>query len=91
MSRSASFSVLFPVCSMSSACKEECSTCSTPFRAQAYTRAQHRTFLLHPRIDHGTRGTRGTKNVFNIVRRSMSSEDVEQTWNKLRHGGASGW
>jgi hypothetical protein len=40
-------------------------------------------FSICAYIEPGTRRTRGTKNVFNRLECSMSSEDVEQAWNKV--------
>jgi hypothetical protein len=53
------------------------------FRAHAYTGAHSPTLLLYARINHGTRRTRGTKNVFNRLECSLSSPNVEQTWNRM--------
>jgi hypothetical protein len=40
-------------------------------------------FSICAYIEPGTRRTRGTTNCFNRLECSMSSEDVEQTWNKM--------
>jgi hypothetical protein len=74
---------LVPVCFLRQVFgKKECSVFHGLSCARIYART---TPGISPTraYRHGTRRTRGTKIVFNSLECSMSSQDEEQTWNKV--------